>query len=111
MAVAFIYDKSPNLYLRICHHQLTDTDMYPANHMPVRLFCDIDDVTLILLNLVKASLHLFLRGGVTQLLAEHSNAFGIPCFRQSNSSLGTVVGFDIQLSSSLKNVEVTGLLG
>jgi hypothetical protein len=52
--------------------------MNPANYVPVWLFCDIDSVTLILLNLVKASLHLFLRRRVTQLLAEYSNALGIP---------------------------------
>jgi len=95
--IAFIYDKPPNLCLRIGHHQLTNIDVNPANYVPVRLFCDIDSVTLILLNLVKTSLHLFLRRGVTQLLAEHSNTPDIRCARQSNSSLVTIVGLDTQL--------------
>ena len=95
--IAFIYDKPPDHGLRIGHDQLTDIDMRPANYVPVRLFCNVDRVTLILLNLVKASLHLFLRRGVTQLLTEHSNAPDVLCARQSNSSLVTVVGLDTQL--------------
>ena len=90
--MALIYDKSPNLCLRIGHHQLTDKDMNPANYLPICLFYDIDGMTLILLNLVKASLHLFLGGGVAQLLTERSNTLGIPCVGQSNSSLVTIVG-------------------
>jgi hypothetical protein len=96
-AIIFVYDKPPNLRLPIGYHQLTDTDMHPANHVPVRLFCDIDSMTLIPLNLAQASLYLFLRCGVTQLLTEHSNAPGIPCTRQSNGKLVTVVRLDAQL--------------
>ena len=95
--IAFIYDKPPDHGLRIGHDQLTDIDMRPANYVPVRLFCDIDSMTLILLNLVKASLHLFLRRGVTQLLAEHANTPSIPCACQSDSNLVAVIRLDTQL--------------
>ena len=98
--IAFIYDKPTYLCLRIGQHQLTNMDMNPAHHVPVRLFCDIDSMILILLNLVKASLHLFLRRGVTQLLAEHSNTASIPA--RANRTVAWLLSSGSVLNSSLR---------